>query len=248
MTQEFKPTNDQLFDYHLKITDPVLTRQIEDYFTSHPEEKNLLTDFEQIEEKFKDFPLQQPKPHTIEKVRRMAAKQVHPGFISKLLKKSFLGIPVPRSLAWGTMIFVIVGLSFALKELRKSEIPFSHPTAKEIVQTGNGLDSSTATATRVVSDNIETSSLDTPLTEQSTKNTEATRIFKNYMEAINLYHQNKYKEASHIFENILALNPRFKKRVELYTYWIQALEKMDKIDLANSKKKELERIQQDESL
>jgi len=231
MMENFKPTEEQLFDYHLGMADPELTRQIDTYMQSHPEAKAQLQEFSQIEAGFQDFPLSEPSDQVLQRVRDRAYSEVQPGFFN-FLKHTV----VPRRLAWAMMIFVVVGLSFALNELRKTD-PYSPGLASTpvaISTNGDALENGAANFSGT-------------LTEMALQpvqiDKENAKIFQDFTKALSFYHQSRFKEANDLFQEIVATNPRFDKRVELYTFWIKTLDKMGDSQLANQKRLELQKIQ-----
>ena len=233
MDNTFIPTKEQLFDYHLGITDPELSGHIEAYLAQNPEAQKVLSEFSQLETAFTELPLQHPQDHIIQRVEKQAAKQLKPKLFERLLI-----VPKTRAAAWVAMLFVVVGLSYGLHELRSTNPYYSAPSVAKIPpikytpEENNGIASYTAVQGKKMID---------PLT----KETPEAAIMKSYMKGKLLYNQKNYVEASKLFNHIMTTNPKFDKRIELYTYWIDALEQLNEHGIAMLKKEELKKIQEE---
>lgn len=232
MDKNFTPSKEQLFDFHLGITDPALSRQIDAYLAQNPEAKKVLSEFSHIETAFTELPLQHPQDHVLEQVRKQAAKQLKPRFFERLLL-----IPRTRAAAWVVMVFVVIGLSYGLHELRSSNPYYNAPSVAKIPPIKFNPAESNGTASLAA---VPGKKIIDPLTTDSPEAAE----LKAYMKAKLLYNQKNYVEASKLFNHIMITNPEFDKRVELYTYWIDSLEQLGEHGLATLKKEELHKIQE----
>lgn len=210
----FKPTEDELFDYHLGLTDRTLTHQIEDYLTTHPQDLVTITEYKILEETFKKkYPLSSPSDLTLNRVQQMARKQLRRRFFD------FLKIvPVRQQLAWVAVICLVVGLSFILRDIRN---PAVHKGSN---------DTSAALQSVVAKDKDEASE---PALNSS---------FDDYIHALSFMHQNRLPEACNLFSSIISKNPAFEKRSELYSFWIDSLNKMGDAEQAQVREEELKKI------
>ena len=131
------------------------------------------------------------------------------------------------------MIFVVVGLSFALSELRKTDVyTASMVTPKTTPQVQNGKHVKDQTA--------HFSGADKVLEMEVIKvNPVAESMLREYTKALNHYEQSHFKAASDIFGKIMATQPHFAKRLELYDLWIVSLQKTGEEKLL---KKQLQKV------
>lgn len=229
----FKPNEEQLFNYHLGVSDPQLTRQIENYLETHPEIRNRLNQFDDIENHFKKFPVTEPSEKVVERVREMAHKEAKPRFFAPLQKISW-----QRGLAWSFMLVMVVGLSYTLSELREST-PYSNSFIKPKISNDH----------HFKIDNEKAANFSGILTEKLIKpvdvNNKADKNLNDFAMALSFYHQSRFKEASELFGQIIKSEPLFSKRLELYNYWILSLDKMGDTAMAQEKRLELMKIQQE---
>ncbi|MBF0105846.1 MAG: hypothetical protein HQM16_11025 [Deltaproteobacteria bacterium] len=238
----FKPTHEQLFDYYLGVAGHQLSCNIEDYFKVHPEQRAILDEFAQIEKGFKNFPITEPSDKVLQRVKNIAKQEIRPGLVDSIRALLRMTLPMRRSLAWLTMIFIVVGMSLALNELRKTDV-YSAPqlTPKTAAKTNNTNNTSSV--------NQKAASLSTTqdLSNQNPAavTTDLPDPLSDFSRAVGLFQQQKHKEAASLFANIMAEKPQFSKRVELYQYWIRALDEMGDQQQSAVRAKELQQIQTD---
>lgn len=215
------------------------TRPNDDHIDLH-----LHREFSQIEEAFKYYPLQEPSDAVLARVRSHAEKQLEKGFLASL-QDFFAGFALARQTAWVLTIFVVVGLSYALNSLR--EISPHTPglsrtqVAQDAVVTPNQLQ---ATVPGDVSEDVTLQSqkniVEKVATSVSVEN-DATG-FQTYTKALTLYNQGQFKSAAEAFDKLMGAKPQFEKREELYTYWIQALQRLGDNEQATKRQQELQKI------
>lgn len=252
MTMEyFKPTEEELFDYHLKRTTEELTEKIRAYVEAHPDVGAKLKEYDRLEMGFKNMSLSVPSEKILERVRQVARSQIRgqrpwfPGFAP------FFQV---RNLAWVTMIVLVIGLSYALKEMKDGYYHSVKPVVKQsLTAQTNG---------KMVSHSNVASVQNTELTEDNKDDLAAQMVEgavqdvksmtnshdpdKLFSEAIQYFEDGQFKKASQLFSHIMTLRPDYIQKEKLLTYWIQALDQLDAQDLANEKRAELKHIQENQ--
>lgn len=228
-TEKFKPTEEELFDFHLGITDPQLSRQIESYLEQDAEAAAKIAEFSRLEKAFEDYPLDVPSERVLQRVRENAERCVRTPWYAFLFTK----LPVRRSVAWMAMIFVVVGLSVALKELRQSQPhlggqPFM---AKDQNAADKNLKAAAFTATDEDSAVIANPQIDVVSDAQ-----------KDLNQAVMLWQQSQYEGAAKAFEVFVQKHPDYKDLATVYGYWAESLEKAGHTEDAQAKRMEQERL------
>jgi tetratricopeptide (TPR) repeat protein len=211
---------------------------------------HLHREFSQIEEAFTAYPLQEPSAVVLARVRANAEKQLEKGLLASI--KDFLGgFALARQTAWVLTIFVVVGLSYALNSLREISPHTPGLSRTEIAQdtsaTPNQLQATVPgdlpeDATLQSQKNIVekvTASVPVPIDVAS---------LVDYNKALELYNQGQFKSAADAFDKLMATTPRFEKRQELYSYWIQALQRLGDNEQAIKRQQELQKIIAEEGL
>lgn len=205
---------------------------------------HLHREFSQIEDAFKHYPLQEPSDAVLTRVRANAEKQLEKGFLASL-QDFFGGFAFARQTAWVLTIFVVIGLSYALNSLREISPHTPGLSRTEVAQ-------KIATAPNQLQATVP-GDLSEDVTLQSQKNIVekvATTIsaendstgFLAYAKALDLFNQGQFKPASDAFDNLIVAKPQFEKREELYTYWIQALQRLGDNEQAIKRQQELNQI------
>lgn len=234
----FKPTDEQLFDYHLKAVDPKIGRQIQTYLVSHPEAETQLQNYKKIEAAFKSCSLEEPSQDVLERVREGARRQVSSqknifGFL-----KSGLYF---RQLSWALMIVLVVGLGYGLHELRDGTFVGTQELAK-----GRDTKLMDASKTATVHTGVVTSENALNRVDDAVSGLQAgdgnQKLLKDYETALELFRNSHFKEASALFSHIMTNKPAFEKRAELYSYWVKALEELGALELANEKRDEMKKF------
>lgn len=205
---------------------------------------HLHREFSQIEEAFKGYPLQEPSEAVLARVRVNAEKQLQKT-LAQSVRDFFAGFALARQAAWVMTIFVVVGLSYALNSLREisPHTPgLSHtPVAQEAAVTPNQLQ---ATVPGDVPNETELE-LQKNIVEKVATSVSAENDamgLKAYTQALALYNQGQFKSAADAFDKLMGAKPRFDKREELYTYWIQALQRLGDNEQAIKRQQELQKI------
>lgn len=235
--ENFEPTEEELFNYHLKVMEPKLGRQIQIYLASHPEVAEKLQSYQKIEASFKSYPFDQPSDPVLERVRAMARQQVSsPKNIFGFLKSGLY----LRPLSWALVIVLVVGLGFTLNELRDGFFVGTQEVATDVTLTDTAKtatvhsgDASEEVQTQNALNRVDDAVSGLQVSDENQK------LFRDYETAIELFKNNHFKEASDMFSHIMTSKPAFEKRLELYTYWIHSLEQLGAVELANEKREEM---------
>lgn len=197
-----------------------------------------LRDYQKIETAFKSYPLDEPSPGVLERVRAVARQQVSsPKNIFGFLKTGFYF----RQLSWALMIVLVVGLGYALHEVRDGSFVDTQEVA-----TGRDAKLVDTTKTAAVHTGEVASDNALNLVDDAVSGLQAgdgnQKLFKDYETALELFGNSHFKEASDVFSSIMTSKPDFEKRVELYTHWVKALEELGALELANEKREEMKRF------
>jgi hypothetical protein len=144
-----------------------------------------------------------------------------------------------RQLSWALMIVLVVGLGYTLNEMRDDSFLNTHEVAQDIklVDTDK---TATVQAGEVLPDN-GLNRVDQAVSGLQVADGHQ-KLFNDYETALALFRNSHFKEASDMFSSIMIRKPVFEKRAELYSYWIQALEELGAIELANEKREEMKRF------
>lgn len=228
-----KPTDEDLFDYHIGAADYALNQKVEAYLKDNPAAQRKLKDFESLEASFASFPITEPPEHIVQKVQSMAQEQLQPGTFSFFKSFSFR-----RSLAWAMMVFVVVGLSLALKEMREN-LPYTPGLAPSPV--AQKIDTPVVQDSLAhINGNVNSQNLD-----HKVEMTGA--LLQDYTKALGFYHGGQFKEANQLFSRIMTTNPTFAKKVDLYDFWAKSLEELGDVEGAKAKRLELEKLKKPSS-
>lgn len=201
------------------------------------EDKDL-KEFSLIEEKFKDMPLEEPGGNVLMRVRdeaeRLASRR--PWWERIITVTTWAQRP---AFSLALVLAVVVGLSYAVRQWRQT------------LPVGPNGDSGVASSSSNKGGNGEdfvASYTKSPLRESSPSlefSAPESETFKDYIEGLRLFHEGKFKPATRLFEKVMASEPKFGKREQLYTYWVEALEKLGDVEAAGLKRQELKQIQQE---
>lgn len=237
----FKPTDEQLFDFFLRETDPVETQQIREYLKSHPEDAEILDEYHRVSSSFRSFPLESPAEDVLEQVRHQA--RVH-------LKKSFWHtitefLQVRPQLAYGSAMVLVLALGISLYQLRDgTQTQFAALTKSASNSIANGQDPQ-ALASHKNQDNsgqAGTGILPLDVSKVVLTPEEIESLNLKYAQAKDLMAKSLFIEAATIFENIVTTYPDFAQRVELYSSWIECLDKTGQKESAKLRRTELAKI------
>lgn len=194
-------------------------------------EEQIQADFAQIENQFKSLKLTEPSDELVMRVIDNAKRELKPSFFATLST-----LFVRREYALALTVVLVVGLSFMLNQSRhdvKRSSGFSQsPGVSHKSDASTSVETAATFSGAATQNNIEVIEA----------NQDQVEVLKNYATAVSLYQQQKFKEASDSFASLIDANPNFEKRVELYTYWIDALTKIGDTNLASQKQQELEKI------
>lgn len=203
--------------------------------TFKPTDQQLL-DYQKIEAAFKSYPLDEPSEDVLERVRVMARAQVSSRKnVFEFLKSGFYF----RQLSWALMIVLVVGLGYTLHQVRDGSSLGTQDVASgheakllDTAKTATAHNGEAESALNIVDNAV--SGLQVSDANQ--------KLFHDYEAALTLFRTHHFKEASDLFSSIMASKPAFEKRVELYSYWIQALEELGAIELAHEKREEMKKF------
>lgn len=233
----FKPTDEQLFDYFIREADPEMARKIKAYLEGHPLEASKLGEYAEIQTSFQNLPLTSPSEVVLARVREQA--RVH-------LKKSLwqqIGdyVFARQNLSYALMICLVAALSIVVAQLR-SEGPIQ--IAANTRSAKNKLSDEERLATQIKDDTIKAggSALDLAITGDDT----VTVLDNQYALGKEQFTKGLYQDAVQSFQKIIAADPLFAKRIELYTYWIQSLDKLGQTEKAKTVRAALEKVLKEE--
>lgn len=210
--ENFKPTDEDLFDYHIGAADYQLNSKVEAYLNAHPEVRLRLKDFDDLESQFKNFPITEPSDIVLKRVQTMAREELKPGLFASLQSFS-----LRRSLAWVTMFALVIGLNVILREFRET-VPYSHTVNHAKLKTDKNT-KDTVQATRTAK------AVEVTQTELQLKS-EVGDAMVLYTQALGLFHAGDHAKAAELFEKVITTHPDFSKRQDLYRFWIQSLENL----------------------
>jgi len=246
MNSTFKPTEEQLFEFYLEKLDSRTTQLIQDYLNENPHEEQRLKEYDLFINKYESMPLTEPSNEVLQRVRENAQKHAKQGFLSKLF--NFNVLVYRRQLGWALMVFVVVGLSYALKEVRKTD-PVGLVNETKVAATDNQKLLVGESSSGQSNGGNETASFTGGLTREATEamtiGAAGSESLQNYIKGLSLFHKSEFKSATDIFAAVIAENPKFEKRVQLYTFWIKALEKMGDSESVDEKREELKKIEEE---
>lgn len=232
---DFIPTDEQLHDYFEHTLDHELRPQVKDYISRHPEIESVFSDFANIEKSFtENYKLESPSHNTLENIMQFAEKEAHK-------KKSFLdsikSILAVKKISYALSLFVVIGLSYALKQLHNSTDNYSNfnQSSEIAAKPENGNNFLKAN----VNDNSKISTDSVLKTQNGNLETWSDQEFKKAIQQFNL---GEHEKANSLFSLIIQKNPQFSKKKEVYNYWIESLNKLGKYDLAQQKKQILESL------
>lgn len=215
-------TEEQLFDYHHELLGPTEMAQVKDHLSSHPKDQKRLQAIQAVEQAYQSAEWDGPSDQVLYKVRQAARDEVHVSFWS-VVKERFEELFTLKQLSVGlSAIFVVVGLSYALKTLQNNSsapgVTGGHVAAEKLIQDQKASFSGT-------------------LTEQTLSNPQAPQTVQDalsqYNQAMYFYHQNQLARAVKMYESIALSHPDFEKKSELYSFWVLALRKMGQNEKAD---------------
>lgn len=239
----FKPTEDQVFAYYLRETDPVLSRQIRDYLAAHPDEAERLDEYHRVVSSFRSFELESPSDDVLARVSAQA--RVH---LKKSLWQSVSEVLFARQrVAYGLAAVLVLAIGFSIHDMNQGVQPQFAAVTKTANNSGSGTSpDGTVMATHKAGDtNAGTGSLTGSLPTGGLTAEELREVNLKYAQAKDLMTKGLFVEASQIFEQVIKKHPRFDLRIELYSNWIQCLDKMGQVDNAKLRRQELAKILQE---
>lgn len=228
------PTEEQIFDYFLGKTTPEMSRHISAYLKANPDKARELKEWADLETAFKDFPLKAPNELILNRVRNGAREAGRPQTNTWLvrIKAAF----TLRELALSFALVAVVALSV----LMRIDLP-ANP--QSVATTVSDNDSQQLLAMRA--DNGAKANAVSPEDNVADKASES--ALNAYKKALELFQAGDFAKASDGFSQIMAQNPGFEKRKELYTYWVETLKKLGQFELAEKKQLVLEQISAEET-
>ncbi len=182
----------------------------------------------QIEAQFKKLKLDEPSPAVLARVIENARRELKPNFFASLS-----ALFARRELSWAAMIVLVLGLSVWLKmagDKPVHNVGFSQSTATVLDTENTAIELSASVTTAKPADT------QAPVLNQDSSSAD-------YDLAVSLFNQAKFKEAADLFAAVINDNPKFEKRVELYGFWIESLEKIGDTTLATQKRDELKTLE-----
>lgn len=228
----FIPNDEQLFDYFLRQTDPALTRQIEAYLKDHPLDAARLNDFSVLESGFAKLPQAEPSEAVLRAVLANAEKQIRKPVFS--FENFFVFFRQRTAMSFALVAMIAVGLYLQVRGMPvnsgnsvSGSVPFGDSSLTATFQNGPTTDGDLAKA---VDDKLSSGDVVTQDIE----------LRQKYQRAVSLYQSGEYKNAADLFGAVIATKPDFDQKRELYTYWVDALEKDGQSVLAVEKRKILE--------
>lgn len=262
---EGHPNEEEFFDYFLGRADPVTSRRISAYLAAHPERAAELKDWALLENRVAGFPVREPKAQILENVRRMARSHLPVESPWSRFVVNLRAVLRPRTLALCATFTIVAGLSLIFKPhlptgaenqmaglSRSSDGIVAAPTQMaEFTRSPDGVTSVSgqmAALTRSADGitSISATSLSAPTEHKGAVAMPladaVSETLADYSAATEVYRQGNYLAASDAFSKIMAAEPAFPKRRELYTLWVESLKKLGKFDLAEKKQAVLEEI------
>lgn len=226
-----KLTEEQLFDYHHELLNPADMAQVKEHLQNNAQDQKRLQALKAVEAAYADMDLDGPSDQVLYKVRQTARDEVKVSLFD-VLKERFQGSLSFKQFSMGlTAIFVVVGLSYALKTLQSTSTdPGVANTISAQKNFGQPIDNKAS-----FSGTLTEQTLSDPSVPQTAK-----EILGQYNQAMYYYHQNQLARAVKIYETIAVSHPNFEKKTELYSFWVLALRKMGQ----NEKADQIEASQQ----
>lgn len=225
------PSEEQIFDYFMGNLTPDVARDVSAYLAKNPELAREGADFVAIANRYAAIPTATPSSTVLNRVQENARRYAHPKTTSVILeniKALFIG----RRLVVALSILAVLGLNYAMSHVQNTSFGDPNVTTVASPQDQNNPNLTDLSATRSGTDTVST-----PPGEQ---NDEASQKFNKGRAA---FEAGQYNETQEIFSDLMAEYPSFEKRQEVYTYWIEALKKVGRYDLAEKKQKILEEIE-----
>jgi len=228
-----KPTDDQLFDYHLGLCEPAERLVLEAYLKTDPEAQAKLADYATLEKRVATLPLPGPPEHVLAAVMKNAANTLKPPLWSSA---GFAAFFRQRSVLVSTLSILIVGgLYIQTRNLPSGALSNSLLTGQHTPFSDAGLN---ATFQNTPADTDLAKSVNEHLGDGAV----AESLDQRYGRAVDMLTTGKPGEAAKLFSSIDAQAPQFAKKRELYTYWVDALERDGQKDLAAQKRQILQAL------
>lgn len=217
------PTEEQIFDYFLGKASPDMSRQVSAYLKANPGKARELKEWADLEASFKEFPLQTPSELVLNKVRDRAREfgrpQVDTWPARVKAAFTFREMALSFGLVAALALTVVMRMDFQTDSQNVAVTASDNGSQLLAMHANNG-------ATNPIN--------------AINKATEIALL--DYKKALDFLQDGDFAKASDGFSQIMAQNPNFEKRKELYTYWVEILKKLNQFELAEKKQLLLEQM------
>lgn len=239
----FKPTDEQLFDFYLRESDPVLSQQIREYLKAHPDDAETLDEYHRVATSFHAFPLESPSADILEKVRLQAREHLKKSFWHSLAAALF----GQQRLAYGVAAVLVLAIGVYINDMRQGAQQQFAAVTKSASTTLPSSQDPQALASHKNQDatQVSTGALPSYIPSGEITAEQLKDINLKYAQAKDLMTRKLYNEAATLLEQIIVQHPRFEQRIELYSNWIQCLDLTGQTDAAKLRRQELAKILQE---
>ena len=228
-----KPTNDELFDYHLGLCQPAQRLLIEAYLKTDLAAQAQLASYAMLEKRVATLPIPGPPEHVLTAVMKNAASALKPPLWSSAGFATFFR---QRAVFVSALSILIVGgLYIQTRNLPSNSLSNSLLSGQPTPFSDAGLN---ATFQNTPAGTDLAKSVD----EQLGDGIVTESVEQRYSRAVDMLTTGKPSDAVKLFSSIDAQAPQFTKKRELYTYWIEALERDGQKDLAEQKRQILQAL------
>lgn len=228
-----KPTDDQLFDYHLGLCEPAERLVLEVYLKTDAEAQAKLAGYAALEKRVATLPLPGPPEQVLAAVMKNAAGALKAPLWSVA---GFTAFFRQRAVFVSALsILIVSGLYIQTRNLPSGSVSSPLLTGKHTPFSDAGLNA-TFQNTPAGTD------LAKSVNEHLGDGAVAESLDQRYGRAVDMLNTGKPNDAAKLFSSIDAQAPQFAKKRELYTYWIDALERDGQKDLAEQKRQILQSL------
>lgn len=214
---DYKPTDEEFFDYALGLIDPYRSQKITAYLKDHPEKLQEIKEWQHIETTFAELNLASPCENILQRVRETAQAEVATRGSPVAWLQSFFAT---KKLAAVFTVFVMIGVGIATKKFIIEN------------ESQQGLMRATVSEQNF---SQKTEPLQNGALEAWAQ--------QEFVTALTFFQKGDFAASHDAFSKITAKAPQFSKNGELYTYWVETLKKLEKYELAEQKQMILEKFE-----
>lgn len=228
-----KITDDQLFDYHLGLSEPAERLLIEAHLKTDAAAAAKLDSYAALEKRVATLPLPGPPEAVLAAVMKNAAGALKAPLWSLA---GFTAFFRQRAVFVSALSILIVGGLY----IQTRSLP-SNPLANPVLP-GQQTPFSDAGLNATFQNAPAGTDIAKSVNDHLGDGAVAESLDQRYGRAVELLNSGKPADAAKLFSSIDTQAPQFAKKRELYTYWIDALERDGQKDLAEQKRQILQSL------